>query len=89
MNEQSNKTTDRCISGQAHFGAAVGYGVVGDGTGLGAFGMRQNARSVIRDRIGQLRTEAARLEALLDALPQKLPPDADQALWALAIAARR
>lgn len=74
--------------------ANVGYGRQGGMSINGAALMgeccgRQSARAVIRDRIGQLRTEAARLEALLDALPQKLPPDADQALWDLAIAARR
>lgn len=46
---------------------------------------RQNAHAVIGERIGQLRREADELETLLDALPAKLPPDADLALWGLVI----
>lgn len=81
-----NEPTEQRRKETQHF--VGGYGAIG-GAMLGECGMRQNARAVIRDRIGQLRSEAARLEALLDALPAKLPPDADQALWDMAIAARR
>lgn len=52
-------------------------------------GGRQSAKGVIRDRARQLHAEADRLEALARALPEELPPQADQALWDLAIAARR
>lgn len=85
-----NKQNPGCESDTANvgYGAQSSYTISG-GSMLGDCVMRQNARAVIRDRIGQLRTEAARLEALLDALPAKMPPDADQALWDLAIAARR
>ena len=46
---------------------------------------RQNAHAVIRDRIVRLRRVADDLETLLDVLPAKLPANADQALWNLAI----
>ena len=57
--------------------------------GAAESGGRQSAKGVIRDRARQLRNEADRLEALARALPEELPPQADQALWDLAIAARR
>jgi hypothetical protein len=90
MNDQN------CAKRGTEYGAAIGSISGSAGFSFGgadmrgeAFGSRQNARSAIRDRIEQMRREACRLEALLDALPVKLPPDADQALWDLAIAARR
>lgn len=86
MNEQGNQANSDAQARQGE-GFISGFTISG-GQAIG-IGLRQNARNVIRDRIGQLRNEACRLEALLDALPAKLPPDADQALWDLAISARR
>ncbi len=50
---------------------------------------RQSARAGLEDeRTRHLRT-ADRLGALLKALPAELPPDADDALWALLMNQRR
>jgi hypothetical protein len=46
---------------------------------------RQSAKGVLRDRVDRLRREADRLEALCKALPEEMPPMADEALWDLAI----
>lgn len=65
---------------------AVTQAQVTAGIGPGA---RQSAQGYIRERARRLRDEAQRLEALADALPPKLPPEADEALWSLAAEAGR
>ncbi len=42
---------------------------------------RLEAKNALRELIVRRRQEADGLEALFDALPVKLPPTADQALW--------
>ena len=49
---------------------------------------RESAKSVLRHRARDLRYRAAQLDALCDALPERLPGEADEALWQLAINAR-
>ena len=46
-------------------------------------GARQTAREVIYEKIDRLAREQTQLQALLDALPAKLPPLADEILWQL------
>lgn len=46
---------------------------------------RVSAVQVIRQRIRRLRHDAEALECLLDALPRVLSPEADEALWHLAV----
>jgi hypothetical protein len=48
-------------------------------------GSRQSAKGSLWDRVAMLRREADRLEALAGALPEKLPHEADEALWDLLI----
>lgn len=79
--------------GQNQVRAQVGYGsgqqaAQGDSCNQMAEG-RQSAKSVLREHIHRLRREADRLEALAEALPEKLPHLADSALWDLLISARR
>ena len=49
---------------------------------------RQNARDQLAKRIGELRSKADSLQMLLDSLPAKLPPAADDALYTLVMDAR-
>lgn len=49
---------------------------------------RMTARSLLEQRLHGLHHEARCLEALLKALPQELPEQADLALWDLALKAR-
>ena len=46
-------------------------------------GERQTARRAIEEMIERLGREQRQLQALLDALPAKLPPSADETLWPL------
>jgi hypothetical protein len=48
---------------------------------------RQTARGALEDRARRLHGQAHDIEMLLHALPAKLPPDADQALWSLVMQA--
>lgn len=48
---------------------------------------RDNARSMINRKIGELRTRANELEKLSESLPMVLSPEADEALWRLLIGA--
>jgi hypothetical protein len=50
--------------------------------------MRENARSMIRRRISELRRKADGLEELLAQIPANLHPSADEALWQLAMNSR-
>lgn len=50
----------------------------------GASSGRPSGKGQLRDIIEALRRKADHYEALLDALPAKLPPEADEALWSLA-----
>ena len=43
---------------------------------------RMTARTLIQDRIQKLRREADGLESLLRSIPEQMPPEADEALWA-------
>lgn len=45
---------------------------------------RPSGKYQLREMVDALRRKADQYEALLDALPAKLPPEADEALWALA-----
>jgi hypothetical protein len=88
MNEQRNFGA---IGQSPHGAGCDGNGFVAHaiGASLGDACGRQSAKGVIRDRVRQLRAEADRLDALARALPEELPPQADQALWDIAINARR
>jgi len=77
-----NYDANRCKQEGAIPGRSGPFGVQSDGCS------RQTAKGVISDRIFRLRKEAASLEALIDALPGVLPPEADQALWDLVIGKR-
>ena len=46
---------------------------------------RLPAKQAIREHIERMRREADRLEALLGFIPDALSPQADEALWSLAI----
>jgi hypothetical protein len=90
MNENSNRIA---AVGAQGYGKDVGlsasqFGLVG-GAAVGDCCARQSAKSVIRDRVRQLRGQADELEALARALPEELPPQADAVLWRLVIDARR
>ena len=50
---------------------------------------RQDARGILKERAERLMREALGLDALLAALPMKLPPEADQALYDLVTQVRR
>jgi len=49
---------------------------------------RQTARNALLTRAMHLREEARQLEGLARAIPENFPPDAELALWRLAIGAR-
>ena len=59
----------------------------GEGSLIG-HAARLAARAIIQDRAIDLEREAAGLRALLDALPLRMPPQADQALWSMVIRAK-
>lgn len=50
----------------------------------GAVCGRASARNQFAQIVEALRRRADQYQALLDALPAKLPPEADEALWSLA-----
>lgn len=49
---------------------------------------RENAKTLLRRRIDELRRKAEMLERLHDTLPTVMPPEADEALWDLLLVAR-
>jgi hypothetical protein len=63
-------------------------GVMGAMSQADTCGSRMNAKAVLRQRVASLRMEADRLEALARALPEELPPRADEALWDLLLSKR-
>lgn len=56
-----------------------------DALNQGFGSMRLGAHNFLRQEAGRLRAQANQLEALADALPAKLPADADEALWMLLV----
>lgn len=92
MNEIASKNSEPNYNKTAYQDASSAWPRVAQGISGGAqMGecARQSAKGVIRDRARHLRAEADRLEALARALPEEMPPQADQALWDLAINSRR
>lgn len=92
MNDQRNFGQIVGAQSAQSYGAERAYEAQQQASGAGVAAelqCRQSAKSVIRNRVLRLRDEANQLEALLRALPEELPPQADQALYSLSIAARR
>lgn len=54
-----------------------------DGQPMTGGGSRSNAKAMLRREARFMRDTAARLDALCEALPERLPDDADAALYEL------